>query len=83
MVPVPTYKAADFDKMIADVHPDKVIVTSMDRTHHQYICRAMELGCDVITEKPMTIDAELSLRDYPSPWHRSFLLLVHFHLVLL
>ena len=57
MVPVPTYKAADFDKMIADVHPDKVIVTSMDRTHHQYICRAMELGCDVITEKPMTIDA--------------------------
>jgi len=56
--PVPTYKAADFDRMIAEIKPDKVIVTSMDRTHHQYICRAMELGCDVITEKPMTIDAE-------------------------
>ena len=56
--PVPTYKAQDFDKMIADVKPDCVIVTSMDRTHHKYICRAMELGCDAITEKPMTIDAE-------------------------
>ena len=56
--PLPTYKAADFDKMIADLKPDKVIVTSMDRTHHKYICRAMELGCDVVTEKPMTVDAE-------------------------
>ena len=56
--PVPTYKAADFDRMIAEQKPDTVIVTSIDRTHHRYICRAMELGCDVITEKPMTIDAE-------------------------
>ena len=56
--PLPTYKAADFDQMIADIKPDKVIVTSMDRTHHKYICRAMELGCDVVTEKPMTVDAE-------------------------
>ena len=55
--PVPTYKAEDFDRMIAEIKPDKVIVTSMDRTHHTYICRAMELGCDVITEKPMTMDA--------------------------
>jgi predicted dehydrogenase len=55
---VPTYKAADFDRMIAEQKPDKVIVTSVDRTHHKYICRAMELGCDVITEKPMTIDVE-------------------------
>lgn len=56
--PVPTYVAADFDKMIAEQKPDYVIVTSIDRTHHKYICRAMELGCDVISEKPMTIDAE-------------------------
>jgi predicted dehydrogenase len=33
-----------------------VIVTSIDRTHHRYIVRAMELGCDVISEKPMTVD---------------------------
>ncbi len=52
------YKAADFDRMIAEQKPDKVIVTSIDRTHHTYICRAMELGCDVVTEKPMTVDAD-------------------------
>ena len=55
--PVPVYKAADFDRMIAEQKPDVVIVTSVDRTHHRYICRAMELGCDVISEKPMTVDA--------------------------
>ncbi len=55
---VPTYKAPLFDRMIEEQRPDVIIVTSMDRTHHQYICRAMELGCDVITEKPMTIDPE-------------------------
>ena len=56
--PVPTYKANEFDRMIAECKPDAVIITSVDRTHHIYACRAMELGCDVITEKPMTIDAE-------------------------
>lgn len=55
---VPTYKADEFDKMIAETRPDFVIVTSIDRTHHHYIVRAMELGCDVISEKPMTIDEE-------------------------
>lgn len=53
---VPTYKHYEFDKMIAEIKPDCVIVTSVDRTHDAYIIRAMELGCDVITEKPMTID---------------------------
>ncbi len=52
------YAAADFDAMIEQERPDRVIVTSIDRTHHRYICRALELGCDVITEKPMTVDAE-------------------------
>ena len=52
------YHASEFDKMIAEQKPNKVIVCSVDRTHHKYICRAMELGCDVISEKPMTIDAE-------------------------
>ena len=53
---VPTYKHTEFDKMIEEIKPDCVIVTSVDRTHDWYIIRAMELGCDVITEKPMTID---------------------------
>jgi predicted dehydrogenase len=56
--PRPTYRAESFDRMIADTAPDAVIVTTVDATHHEYIVRAMELGCDVITEKPMTTDAE-------------------------
>ncbi|BFT71043.1 Gfo/Idh/MocA family protein [Paenibacillus sp. P36] len=55
---VRTYKPEAFDRMIEIEKPDVVIVTSVDRTHHTYIIRAMELGCDVITEKPMTIDEE-------------------------
>ena len=53
-----TYKGDEFDEMIRAEKPDIVIVTTVDRTHHTYIVRAMELGCDVITEKPMTVDAE-------------------------
>jgi predicted dehydrogenase len=56
--PVPTYKADRFAAMIAEVRPDTIIVTSIDRTHHHYIIAALEAGCDVITEKPMTTDPE-------------------------
>ena len=56
-VSVPGYSADRFDQMIAETRPDCVIVTTVDATHDDYICRAMELGCDVITEKPMTTDA--------------------------
>ncbi|MDF2721371.1 MAG: dehydrogenase [Paenibacillus sp.] len=55
---VSLYGADQFDDMIRQEKPDTVIVTSMDRTHHKYIIRAMELGCDVVSEKPMTVDAE-------------------------
>jgi predicted dehydrogenase len=55
--PVPTYHAEEFDTMVAETRPDVVIITSMDSTHHLYINRAMALGCEAITEKPMTIDA--------------------------
>ncbi|MCE9590689.1 MAG: Gfo/Idh/MocA family oxidoreductase [Planctomycetes bacterium] len=53
---VPTYLAGDFDRMIKETKPDVVIVTTVDAYHHEYIIRAMKLGCDAITEKPMTID---------------------------
>jgi len=56
--PVPMYPADAFDRMIAEQKPDVVIVTSVDATHHIYAIRAMELGCDVLCEKPLTIDAE-------------------------
>ena len=56
--PVPAYPAADFERMVREQRPDAVIVTSVDSTHHHYVIRAMELGCDVVCEKPMTIDAQ-------------------------
>lgn len=54
---VPCYLAADFPRMLREARPDVVIVTTIDRTHHEYIIGAMEAGCDAITEKPMTVDA--------------------------
>ncbi len=54
----PAYTAAEFGRMLAETKPDIVIVTTVDAWHHEYLVRAMEAGCDVITEKPMTVDAE-------------------------
>ena len=54
--PVPMYLYTEFEKMIDETKPDVIIVTSVDRTHDEYIIRAMEKGCDVIVEKPMTTD---------------------------
>ncbi|MBE5782350.1 MAG: Gfo/Idh/MocA family oxidoreductase, partial [Clostridiales bacterium] len=48
----------DFEEMLNTEKPDAVIVTTVDAYHSDYIIRAMEMGYDVITEKPMTIDAE-------------------------
>ena len=50
----PTY--TDFEKMMKETRPDVLIVTTMDSTHHHFIIRGMELGADIITEKPMTTD---------------------------
>jgi predicted dehydrogenase len=54
---VPTYLPDEFEKMIAGQKVNAVIVTTVDALHHEYIIRAMNAGCDVIVEKPMTIDA--------------------------
>lgn len=53
---VPSF--TDFSKMMSQVKPDTVIVTTVDRLHHRFIIGALEAGCDAITEKPMTIDDE-------------------------
>jgi len=55
---LPTYLADDFDRMVEETKPDTVIVTTIDAFHHKYIVRAMELGCDAISEKPMTTDVD-------------------------
>ncbi|WNH09506.1 Gfo/Idh/MocA family oxidoreductase [Thalassobellus suaedae] len=44
----------DFDKMLVETKPDLVIVTTMDSTHHEFIIKGLEFGCDVLTEKPLT-----------------------------
>lgn len=55
---LPTYSPDQLETMLKEHNVDTLIVTSVDRTHHEYISRAMRCGCDAITEKPMTIDAE-------------------------
>jgi predicted dehydrogenase len=50
------YRADEFDRMIAERRPDTIIVTTPDYLHDIYVVRALRAGCDVITEKPMTID---------------------------
>lgn len=55
--PLPTAGIDDFEELIRAQNANVVIVTTIDRTHDEYICRAMEAGCDVVTEKPMTLDA--------------------------
>jgi predicted dehydrogenase len=53
---VPGYDADEFGRMLSEQHPDTVIVTTVDAYHHQYIVAALEHGCDVVSEKPMTTD---------------------------
>lgn len=48
----------DFDLMMKEVKPDRLIVTSVDATHHIYTIKGMEAGADIISEKPMTTDEE-------------------------
>lgn len=60
--PVPCFAAQRFETMIQETQPDTLIVTTIDRTHDDYIVRALHAGCDVITEKPMTIDETRALR---------------------
>jgi len=50
----PTF--TNFDEMMQKTRPDTVIVTTVDATHDYFITRAMELGANVITEKPLTTD---------------------------
>ena len=55
-VEVPVYD--DFDKMLETVKPDTVIVTTKDCMHDFYAIKALEAGCDVIVEKPLTTTFE-------------------------
>ncbi len=54
---VPAFTADRFDEMLRTTKPDVVFVCTTDSAHHDYIIRSLHAGCDVITEKPLTIDA--------------------------
>lgn len=58
-VSCPTF--VNFEEMVTRSKPDTVIVTTVDGTHHTFIAQALAMGCEVITEKPMTTD-EVKLR---------------------
>ena len=59
---VPEYNAAQFEQMIAETRPDALLVTCMDCYHADYICRGLELGLEVISEKPMTTNTADALK---------------------
>jgi predicted dehydrogenase len=54
--------AEGFDRLLLETRPDAVIVTTPDATHDDYIVRALDAGCDAITEKPLTTTAEKAQR---------------------
>ena len=51
----------DFDLMLDTERPDAVIVTTVDRYHHEYIIKSLDRGYDVYSEKPMTTTEEYCL----------------------
>ena len=48
----------DLERVIAQTGADRVIITSPDYTHADFIVRGLEAGVDVVVEKPITIDPE-------------------------
>ncbi len=48
---------SNFEEMVSNTQPDLVIVTTRDTNHHEFIIKGLEMGADVLTEKPMTTDA--------------------------
>jgi predicted dehydrogenase len=51
-----------FADLLAKEGIDEVVVTTVDAEHDRYIVPALEAGCRVVTEKPMTVDADRCAR---------------------
>ena len=56
--PVPTHRPCELETVIRDRGIDRVVVTTPDWTHDEYIGRALDAGCGVISEKPVATDAD-------------------------
>lgn len=52
----PTF--TNFEEMMRQTKPETLIVTTVDSTHHEFMIKGMEMGADIITEKPMTTDEQ-------------------------
>ncbi|GII98304.1 oxidoreductase family protein [Sediminihabitans luteus] len=52
------YAPEDLERMIAEQHVDRVIVTTPDALHADVVVRALRAGADVVLEKPMTTSVE-------------------------
>ncbi|MDD2299549.1 MAG: Gfo/Idh/MocA family oxidoreductase [Fermentimonas sp.] len=50
----PTYN--DFEKMMSETKPEVLIITTDDDTHDYFAEKGMEMGANIICEKPMAID---------------------------
>jgi predicted dehydrogenase len=46
----------NFEEMMKTVKPEILIVTTMCSTHNEFIIKGMEMGADIISEKPLTTD---------------------------
>ncbi len=57
-ITVVCYAPESYEAMITEQRADVVIVCTIDCTHADYVCRALEAGADVIVEKPITTTAE-------------------------
>ena len=55
---VPLYHSQEFSKMIHEQKPDTVIVTTTDCFHAPYTKKGLELGCNVISEKPLVTNEQ-------------------------
>ena len=55
-VTCPTFSSCT--EMLQTANPDLLIVTTKDSTHHEFIIEGLNYGCDVLTEKPLTVDEE-------------------------
>lgn len=56
--PVASFEPARLTEFIQANGIERVIVTTPDYTHADYIVEALEAGSDVVVEKPLTIDVE-------------------------
>jgi predicted dehydrogenase len=56
--PVQSFEPGQLSAFIQEHGIERVVVTTPDYTHADYIVEALEAGADVVVEKPLTIDSE-------------------------